>query len=178
LSSVVVILGAARIFIVAPVPSVEGTAGLYRENRDPSLRRLRSSGQALVGSGRQPRRTQDDNRALLTMTKSMRRLAFVPLILGLSFDLQAQTVSPRRGVTAEDYFNFVFVADPRLSPYGSQVAYVSARLDKAKNRRISSVWIVATHGRSAPRMLLDETWSACAPMVADGKRAFTSGADD
>ena len=60
----------------------------------------------------------------------MRRLALVPLALCLALDLEAQTTSPRRGVTAEDYFNFVLVADPRLSPDGSQVAYVSSRVDK------------------------------------------------
>jgi Tol biopolymer transport system component len=97
------------------------------------------------------------------------RLAF-PLACCLAVNLQAQTASPRRGITAEDYFNFVFVADPRLSPDGSQVAYVSSRVDKAKNRRIPSIWIVASDGRSAPRLLLDEAWSASAPRWSpDGK---------
>jgi dipeptidyl aminopeptidase/acylaminoacyl peptidase len=117
---------------------------------------------------------RDDKR--LPMTGTMRRLA-LPLAFCLAADLQAQAASPRGGVAAEDYFNFVFVADPRLSPDGSQVVYVSSRVDKAKNRRIPSVWVVATDGHSAPRLLLDEAWSASAPRWSpNGKTiAFTSG---
>jgi Tol biopolymer transport system component len=61
----------------------------------------------------------------------------------------------RRGITAEDYFGFVFAADPRLSPDGSQVVYVSSRVDRARNRRVPSIWIVPSDGNAPPRMIVD-----------------------
>jgi dipeptidyl aminopeptidase/acylaminoacyl peptidase len=68
-----------------------------------------------------------------------------------------------RGVTAEDYFAFHFPSDAHISPDGKQVAYVVTVIDQQRNRRVSSVWLVDTDGRSAPRRLTAEGVNSNAP---------------
>ena len=81
----------------------------------------------------------------------MRSLA-VALLLAAS-PLAAQ----QRGITSEDYFQFELVSDPHVSPDGSKVVYVVQRVDRAANRRISSVWIAPTDGSIPAKMLIDES---------------------
>ena len=83
------------------------------------------------------------------------------LILILSCAAAAQQPT-KRGITPEDYFNFELASDPRVSPDGSQVAYVVSRVDRALNRRIPSLWITRTDGSGAPRQLVSEGWSPSA----------------
>ena len=61
----------------------------------------------------------------------------------------AQNPAPR-GITPEDYFSFEFISDPNISPDGKLVAYVLTKVDRAQNRRNSSIWMVATDGSRAP----------------------------
>jgi len=84
--------------------------------------------------------------------------------------------SARRGVTAEDYFAFESISDAHISPDGKQAAYVLTTVDRQKNRRDSSIWLVAIDGRSAPRRLTAEGASSTSPRWSpDGsKLAFLS----
>jgi dipeptidyl aminopeptidase/acylaminoacyl peptidase len=91
------------------------------------------------------------------------------LLLGLagSNAIRAQT---KRGITAEDYFSFQFIGDPQLSPDGKAVAYELTTVDQRKNRRESSIWLVAADGSTAPRRLSAEGFSSHAPRWSpDGK---------
>ncbi|MDB4874886.1 MAG: peptidase prolyl oligopeptidase active site domain protein [Gemmatimonadetes bacterium] len=95
----------------------------------------------------------------------MRKIAFALLLAPFAALAHAQSTA-QRGITAEDYFQFELVSDPRVSPDGSQVTYVVARVDRAQNRRVPSIWIAPTNGSRAPRVLVDESWSPSAPRWA------------
>lgn len=81
-----------------------------------------------------------------------------------------------RGITAEDYFAFHFIGDARISPDGRNVAYVVTVVDQKKNKRNSSVWMIAVNGASEPRRLSAEGFNSNSPRWSpDGSRlAFLS----
>jgi dipeptidyl aminopeptidase/acylaminoacyl peptidase len=94
-------------------------------------------------------------------------------VLLFSINLQA---AEKRGITAEDYFAFKFLADPHLSPDGKQAVFVMTTVDQKKNRRDSSIWLVPLDGSAPPRRLSAEGFSSSSPRWSpDGKTlAFLS----
>src|SRR2546430_4002924 len=74
---------------------------------------------------------------------------------------QAQP-SPR-GITPEDYFSFEFIGDPNVSPDGRLVAYVVTKVDRAQNRRNSSIWMSATDGSRVPWQFTTSPQSSNSP---------------
>lgn len=69
----------------------------------------------------------------------------------------------RRPVTSEDYFLFKTPGDPRISPDGRQVAYTVTRVDRAANRRVSTIWLASADGSGTPRQLTAGHLSSSAP---------------
>jgi dipeptidyl aminopeptidase/acylaminoacyl peptidase len=91
----------------------------------------------------------------------MRRpLALAPcaLVLGSAVCL-GPMVGPRslaaqqRAIADSDLFAFRWVAAPQISPDGRQVAYVLVTVNAKRDGYETSIWSVATDGRSPPRRL-------------------------
>lgn len=79
------------------------------------------------------------------------RLSAPVLALCLCIVCVASAQQPgSRGISPEDYYAFEFVSDPQISPNGKLVAYVVTKVDRAQNRRTTSIWMAATDGSRSP----------------------------
>jgi dipeptidyl aminopeptidase/acylaminoacyl peptidase len=76
----------------------------------------------------------------------------------------------KRSITDKDLFNFVWIADPQLSPDGSRTVFTRVVTDEKHNGYETSIWIVATSGSEAPTRLTNGKHDAHARWSPDGKR--------
>ncbi len=74
-----------------------------------------------------------------------RRLAPALLIL-LALRLAPVHAEDRRPVRETDLLDFVWIADPQISPDGSAVAFVRVVVNRAEDTYESSIWVVPTAG--------------------------------
>ena len=102
------------------------------------------------------------------------RLSAILLCLFVSVSVLPQHTL--RGITPEDYFAFEFLSDPHISPDGKLVAYVVTKIDRAQNRRNSSIWMAAADGSGAPWQFTTSPQSTNSPRWSPdgGSLAFLS----
>src|SRR6267142_2617546 len=105
----------------------------------------------------------------MKMSRGLFSIATLVACLLLLAGVAAAQPSPR-GITPEDYYSFEFISDPNISPDGKLVAYVLTKVDRAQNRRNSSIWMAATDGSRAPWQFTTAPQSSTSPRWSpDGK---------
>src|SRR5271156_1232729 len=113
------------------------------------------------------------------------RLRFSLLLVSLAVvaSIAAQNSTPpatstKRSITEKDLFDFVWVANPQLSPDGSRVAFTRVSVDEKRTGYESSIWTVATSGSEPPVRMTNGKHDAQPRWSPDGKRiAFVRGGD-
>lgn len=57
--------------------------------------------------------------------------------------LVSPALAQKRNITEKDLFNFVWLADPRISPDGSRIAFVRITVNEKKDNYNTSIWTVS-----------------------------------
>ncbi|MCU1261307.1 MAG: peptidase [Bryobacterales bacterium] len=93
----------------------------------------------------------------------MRRIV---LLLTLCFSAFS---AEKRPITETDLYAFKWIADPRISPGGSEVAYTLVTVTPKHENYATSLWIVPSAG-GAPRQITNGTHDSSARWSPDGSR--------
>ena len=90
-------------------------------------------------------------------------------ILILALTALCAAAAEKRPITETDLYAFKWVADPNISPDGSQVAYTLVTVTPKHDNYLTSLWIVPTAG-GAPRQLSSGTHDSAPRWSPDGAR--------
>ena len=81
----------------------------------------------------------------------------------------AAAAAEKRPITEKDLFQFTWIADPQVSPDGTQVAFVRIVVNDKKDDYDTSIWTASTRG-GEPRMLTSGTRDASPQWSPEGTR--------
>jgi dipeptidyl aminopeptidase/acylaminoacyl peptidase len=89
----------------------------------------------------------------------------------IAFPVATQTSASPRTLTVEQYMDYETVADPRISPDGTQVVYTRRWVDRLQDKWVSGLWVVNADG-TRNRFLAQGSGAVWSP---DGTRiAYTA----
>jgi dipeptidyl aminopeptidase/acylaminoacyl peptidase len=96
------------------------------------------------------------------------------ITLALVLFTAAASAQEKRFITEHDLMKFVWIADPQISPDGSQVVFTRVVVNDKQEDYDNSLWTVPTSGKEAPRQLTSGSRDSGARWSPDGRRiAFT-----
>ena len=97
-------------------------------------------------------------------------IARCTIVLAILVGLVAPAHAQRRPITEKDLFAFVWVADPQISPDGSQVAFVRVTADEKKDAYDTAIWLAKADGSEPPRAITSGTRDTSPRWSPDGRR--------
>ncbi len=99
-----------------------------------------------------------------------RRKLFLAVAVCAGLMTGVASAQQKRAITFDDLISLDRVSDAQISPDGKWVSYTVATPDKAANRSVRNIWLVATSGAEAPRQLTRSGRDGNARWSPDGKR--------
>jgi len=103
------------------------------------------------------------------MMRLKRHVRPIAIALALAAAWAAPASAQRRAITENDLMKFVWVADPQISPDGSQVAFVRVDVNEKADTYDTSIWIVNANGTDGPRRLTGSTRDTAPRWSPDGR---------
>jgi dipeptidyl aminopeptidase/acylaminoacyl peptidase len=86
--------------------------------------------------------------------------------------------SQKRFISEKDLFDFVWIANPQLSPDGKRVAFTRVNVDEKRTGYETSIWIVASDGKESPVRMTNGKHDAQPRWSPDGSHiAFVRGGE-
>ena len=101
-------------------------------------------------------------------------VSVVIMIITIVATLAAQDATPlsgsqKRFLTEKDLFDFIWVANPQLSPDGTRVAFTRVTVDEKRTNYETSIWIAATGGKETPIRMTNGKHDAQPRWSPDGR---------
>jgi dipeptidyl aminopeptidase/acylaminoacyl peptidase len=107
---------------------------------------------------------------------------WVVLVAGASLAglvISVPAAAQGRPITEQDLLAFHWIADPQMSPDGSQIAYTVVGVNDKDNRYETAVWMISTDAHGTPRRLTAGPRDVAPRWSPDGRTlAFMRAADD
>jgi dipeptidyl aminopeptidase/acylaminoacyl peptidase len=91
------------------------------------------------------------------------------LLIAAVSSLSAQTAPGKRLLADKDLFEFIWVADPELSPDGTQVVFTRVNCDERRTGYETSIWLATVNGKQAPVRMTNGKHDAQPRWSPDGK---------